>query len=146
MESEVDDSDDLQVAKPRQKWNGKMEWTLMKRWMTGEKAEKEQEDIGRELFELAREWMAVSKIRASGPRFKGNQCCSVQAVSRIPKAQGCNTCPIVSMPIEDPMRMFGRNPHHGRCRLDALMQLDWCGEHNANSQDEDKSKYLKYDA
>jgi hypothetical protein len=26
------------------------------------------------------------------------------------------------------------------------MQLDQCGEHNANSQDEDKSKYLQYDA
>ncbi len=26
------------------------------------------------------------------------------------------------------------------------MQLDRCSEHNANSQDEDKSKYLKYDA
>ncbi len=30
--------------------------------MTGEKAEMEQEDIDRELFELAREWMAVSKL------------------------------------------------------------------------------------
>jgi hypothetical protein len=63
MESEDDDSDDLQVAKPKWKWNGKMEWTLMKRWVTGEKAEVEQEDIDRELFELAREWMAVSKLR-----------------------------------------------------------------------------------
>ncbi len=26
------------------------------------------------------------------------------------------------------------------------MQLDRCGEHNANSHYEDKSKYLKYDA
>jgi hypothetical protein len=26
------------------------------------------------------------------------------------------------------------------------MQLDGCGEQNANSHDEDKSKYLKYDA
>ena len=28
MESEDDDSYDLQVAKPKRKWNGKMEWTL----------------------------------------------------------------------------------------------------------------------
>jgi hypothetical protein len=53
MESEDDDSDDLQVAKPKWKGNGRMEWTLMKRWVTGEKAEMEQEDIDRELFELA---------------------------------------------------------------------------------------------
>jgi hypothetical protein len=30
-----------------------MEWTLMKQWVTGQKEEKEQEDIDRELFELA---------------------------------------------------------------------------------------------
>ena len=63
MESKDDDSDDLQVAKPKRKWNGKMEWTLMKRWVTGEKAEMEQEDTDRELFKLGREWMAVSKLR-----------------------------------------------------------------------------------
>ncbi len=53
----------LQVAKPKRKWNGSMEWTLMKRWVTGEKAEMGQEDIDRKLYELAREWMAVSKLR-----------------------------------------------------------------------------------
>ncbi len=63
MESKDDDSNDLQVAKPKQKWNGKMEWTLMKQWVTGQKAEMEQEDIDRELFKLACEWMAVSKLR-----------------------------------------------------------------------------------
>ncbi len=31
MESDDDDSYDLKVAKPKRKWNGKMEWTLMKR-------------------------------------------------------------------------------------------------------------------
>ncbi len=63
MESKDDDSYDLQFAKPKRKWNGKMECTLMKRWVTGQKTEMEQEDIDRELFELAREWMAVSKLR-----------------------------------------------------------------------------------
>ena len=54
MESEDDDSDDLQVVKPKRKRNGKMEWTLTKRWVTGEKAEMEQEDIERELFGIAK--------------------------------------------------------------------------------------------
>ncbi len=63
MESEDDDSDDLQVAKPKRKWNGKMGWTVMKQWVTGQKAEMEQEDIDRVLFKIAREWMAVSKLR-----------------------------------------------------------------------------------
>ncbi len=40
-----------------------MEWTLIKRWVPGEKAEMEQDDIDSELFELAREWMSVSKLR-----------------------------------------------------------------------------------
>ncbi len=31
--------------------------------MTGEKAGMDPEDLDRELFELAREWMAVSKLR-----------------------------------------------------------------------------------
>jgi hypothetical protein len=34
----------------------------MKRRLTGERVEIDQEDIDRELFELAREWTAVSKI------------------------------------------------------------------------------------
>jgi hypothetical protein len=47
---------------PNLSGNGMARWTLMKRWVTGEKAEMDQEDIDRELFELAREWMAVSKL------------------------------------------------------------------------------------
>ena len=35
---------------------------MVKRWVTGEKAEMEQEDVEREVFELAREWMEVSKL------------------------------------------------------------------------------------
>ncbi len=59
MESGDDDShhDDLQVAKPKRKWNGRMEWTLMKRWVTGEKAEMEQEDIDREFNRVVRTCM-----------------------------------------------------------------------------------------
>ncbi len=42
MESEDDDSFDLQVAKPKRKWNGKTEWTLMKERGTGQKLDKKQ--------------------------------------------------------------------------------------------------------
>ena len=44
------------------------------------------------------------------------------------------------------MRMFGRNPQHGFMDGADWMQLDRCCEHNANSHDEDKSKYFKYNA
>jgi hypothetical protein len=35
----------------------------MKRWVTGKKAEMEQEDIDRELLELARELLSAFKLR-----------------------------------------------------------------------------------
>ncbi len=51
------------------------------------------------------------------------------------------------MPIEAPMWLFGRYPATIRIMEGAdWMQLDRCGKHNANSHDEDKSKYLKYEA
>jgi hypothetical protein len=38
--------------------------TLLKRWVTGERAKMEEEDTGikREMYELARQWMAKSKL------------------------------------------------------------------------------------
>ncbi len=36
------------------------EYTLLKRWMTGEKAALEYEDIQMQIFDLAREWMNAS--------------------------------------------------------------------------------------
>ena len=144
MESDDDDSDAQQVAKPKRKWNGKMEWTLMKRWVTGEKAEMDQEDIDRELFELAREWMAVSKLRKlPGHVAKETDVALWKQFREYPKHKGAIL-----------VRLF-RCPLRHRCGCLAgirimegadWMQLDRCGEHNANSHDEDKSKYLKYDA
>jgi hypothetical protein len=65
MDSENhDDSDeDLQASKKKQKYRGRREFTLMKRWVTGGKAEKDSEDIERGLFELARDWMFQSKLK-----------------------------------------------------------------------------------
>jgi len=40
-----------------------MRCTLMKRWVTGGRAEMDQEDIDNELFQLAREWMEGFKLR-----------------------------------------------------------------------------------
>jgi hypothetical protein len=38
------------------------DFTLMKRWVTGQKAEMDSEDIERGLFKLARDWMSQSKL------------------------------------------------------------------------------------
>ena len=61
MNSESDDSDEQQSAMSKRKWNGRESWTMIKRWVTGEQAEMDQDDIDRDLFELARDWMEVSK-------------------------------------------------------------------------------------
>lgn len=64
-ESDFDEeeSDDEPVRKARRKWNGKAEDSLIKLWVTGERAEMEQEDIDRELFEVSRDYMSASKLK-----------------------------------------------------------------------------------
>jgi hypothetical protein len=62
MDSKSDSDEDLQTSKKKRKYCGRREFTLMKRWVTGKKAEMDSEDNERELFELAREWMSQSKF------------------------------------------------------------------------------------
>jgi hypothetical protein len=155
-ESKDDDDDphDLQVAKPKRKWNCKMEWTLMKQWVTGQKAEMEQEDLDRELFELAREWMSVSKLREwmsvsklrkiPGHVAKETDVALCKQFREYPKQKNA----ILVRLFQFPLRHLCEFLAGIRCIMkDAdWMQLDQCGKHNANSHDEDKSKYLMYDA
>jgi hypothetical protein len=64
MNSENDSDEDLKASKKKRKYRGSREYTLMKRWVTGDKAEMDLEDIEREtreLFELARDWMSQSE-------------------------------------------------------------------------------------
>jgi hypothetical protein len=65
MNSDSEDSNEQQSLMSKQKWNGRESWTMIKRWVTGhgEQAETDQDDIDRELFELARDWMEVSKLK-----------------------------------------------------------------------------------
>lgn len=46
-DSDSEDSDYHPGGKASRKWNGKAEHTLIKRWVTGENAEMEPEDIDR---------------------------------------------------------------------------------------------------
>jgi hypothetical protein len=65
MNFDEESDEDLQDGKKksRRKWNGKREFTLIKRWVTGEKAEMDSEDIRRELFGLARDWISQFKLK-----------------------------------------------------------------------------------
>jgi hypothetical protein len=60
------ESEDESPSKKRRKRNGLAQFTLLKRWVTGERAEMEEGDINREMYELARKWIA----EASTPYLK----------------------------------------------------------------------------
>jgi hypothetical protein len=55
--------EDETPSKKRRLRNGSAQFTLLKRWVTGEQANIEEEDINREMYELARKWMTDSKLR-----------------------------------------------------------------------------------
>ncbi len=112
--------------------------------MTGEKAEMDQEDIDRELFELAREWMAVSKLRKlPGHVAKETDVALWTQFREYPKHKGAILVGLFRCPLRHQCGcLAGIRIMEGS----DWMQLDQCGEHNANSHDQDKSKYLKYDA
>ena len=63
MNSDEESDEDLHNGKKKRKWNDRREFTLIKRWVTGEKAEMDSEDIERELFELVRDWMSQSNLK-----------------------------------------------------------------------------------
>jgi hypothetical protein len=63
MDSDDDFDEDLQASKKKRKYSGYKEYTLMKRWMPGDKAKMDSEDIERELFELASDWTSQSKLK-----------------------------------------------------------------------------------
>ena len=143
MNSESDDSDEPQSVMSKRKWNGRALWTMMKRWVTGETAVMEQEDIDRELFELARQWMEVSKLKKLPCHIAKTTDVSLwkQYQDRVKKKSGIRIrsfrCPL---------------KHRTGCGAGIRiqygpdwMQLDRCGEHNASSHDQDRSNYLKYD-
>ncbi len=45
MNSDSEDSYEPQSAMSKRKWNDRESWTMIKRWVTGEQAEMDQDDI-----------------------------------------------------------------------------------------------------
>jgi hypothetical protein len=114
--------------------------------VNGQKAEMKQEDIDRELFELARECMSVSKLRKiPGHVAKDTYVALCKQFREYPKQKGVILVQLFRCPLRHPLRhqcgfLAGIRIMEGA----DWMQLDRCGKHNANSHYEDKSKYLKY--
>jgi hypothetical protein len=144
MNSDSENSDEPHSAMSKRKWNSRESWTMIKRWVTGVQAEMDQDDIDMELFELAHDWMEVSKLKKlPGHVAKETDVALNKQFPEYPKQKGVIL-----------VRLF-RCPLRHRCRFlpgirsmeDAdWLQLDRCCEHNTNCHGEEKSKYLKYDA
>ncbi len=45
MNYDLEDSDEPQSAMSKRKWNSRESWTMINRWVTGEQAEMDQDDI-----------------------------------------------------------------------------------------------------
>ncbi len=107
----------------------------MKRWVTGEKAKMDSEDIERGLFELARDWMSQSKLKKLPDHQSKSTNVSLWKQFREYKVQRGSIL----------IRLF-RCPLHHRCKCKAgvqitdgpdWIQLDRSGEHNPNTGSHD---------
>ena len=110
--------------------------------MTGDRAVMESEDIEREIFELARDFMSASKLKKlPGHNAKPTDVALWKQYRDYKTVRGiCFRC------FRCPLR------HRTNCKAGIRIveghnfkQLDFLGEHHANSHDEDRSVYLKHD-
>ena len=62
-DSDEDDFGEDSDRKKKRKWNGRLQYRIIKQWVTGDRAVMDSEDIDRELFELARDFMSASKLK-----------------------------------------------------------------------------------
>ncbi len=87
----------------------------------------DQDDIDRELFELARDWMEVSNLKKlPGHVAKETDVALCKQLREFPKQKGAILVRLFRCPlsmIEAPMWIFGRNPQHGGRRLDAARSM-----------------------
>jgi hypothetical protein len=103
----------------------------------------DQDDIDKELFELACEWMEVSKLKKLP--------CHVAKETDISLWKQYSDCTKKKSGVRIWAFQCPLKHQTGCCAgihilyCPAWMQLDWSGEHNANSHDVDKSKYHEYD-
>jgi len=63
VSTEDDDDDELELPQKKRRKRVPIEYVPVKRWVTGDRAVMPDEDIERELFETARNLMALSGLR-----------------------------------------------------------------------------------
>ena len=62
-DSDEDDLNEDHQSRKKRKWSCRADNREVKTWVTGDRAVMESEDIEREIFELARDFMSASKLK-----------------------------------------------------------------------------------
>ena len=92
------------------KWHGRADYVNIKSWVTGESAELEEEDIEREMFELAREFMHASKLR----KTPGHKSLATDFALWKCQAKARNYSQHLPLSVIAQLQLQGRHPNHTR--------------------------------
>ena len=145
-EKEVEDeeADDESRTKPKRKYKGYTVFEVIKKWITGERATVEQEDIDREIFELARDFMSASGLQKVPGHVSKETDIGLWKLARTHSRSGGWTLRVFKCPMafrcdcEAQIRIT-----EGFCHGDGFTLLEKSGTHDINSHQKDKSKFLK---
>ena len=141
--SELTDEQSVERTGPGRKCVGKADFTLIKCWVTGDRAEMEQEDIERELYELARDFMEASGIKKLPSHTHNENDLGLWKLNKV----------FIRRKSGQKIKVY-RCPMNYRCGCEAririiighdFIQLERHGVHDVNSHVEDRSKFLKHD-
>jgi hypothetical protein len=143
-ESNDDQGEEEKPVAPKKRTRALAQYVLVKRWITGERAEMDDEDVENQLFEEARELMQISRLKKF-QAIKG----LLTDLHLWKRAGGDHTTrarityTIYSCPM--------RHQCDCKCTIHVVgrgvgsLTLERFGLHDMKSHATDKSKYLKYD-
>jgi hypothetical protein len=140
-----DEEQDEQSVKAKRNYNGRTEFEVIKKWITGERATEEQEDIDRELFELARDYMSASGLKKIPGHVAKETDFALWKLFRTHTRHGGATLRVFKCPLfyrcgcRAQIRIT-----KGNCHGEGFIFLEKSGTHDLTSHENDKSKYLKF--
>jgi len=142
-ETDEDQGEEEEPVAPKKRTRVLAQYVLVEQWITGERAEMDDEDIENQLFEEARELMQLSRLKKL-PGHKGlsNDLYLWKRAGDDHTTRAGITYTIYRCPMRhqcDCNCIIGVRSGNGR------LTLERCGLHNMKSHATVKSKYLKYD-
>ena len=139
---EEEDTDEDKIDGRRRKWNGKAEYVMIKKWVTGDCATMEDSDIMTELNDLARDYMELSRLKRL-PNHKANP--TDIGLWKLARSHFKAKTGVTNKVYRCAM--------HYRCGCNATIRvtngndyitLERGGTHDENSHSDDKSVFLKH--